>query len=44
MQCMHTSMKQGRLFVVCTHNTSDVTHTLGQVQAQILWPNPYPNA
>jgi hypothetical protein len=28
--------------IICTHNTPDVTHKLGQVQAKVLCPHPSP--
>lgn len=34
-RCMHV-YETWRPFVVCTHNTSDVTHIFGQVHDQIL--------
>jgi hypothetical protein len=35
-RCMHFYETRRWPFVVCTHNTSNVTHTFYQVQAQIL--------
>jgi hypothetical protein len=37
-----TSMEQIWPSTICTHNTPNVTHTLGQVWAKILCPNSTP--